>query len=102
MPKVKDVVRALRSKNAGPTTLAIDILFRDQEAFDTYAGSPRFHPAALAEILAVDEKWIMVSTSPQALGVKVTLPRPCPSAAVGDPDVYACQYYLPMAELELE
>lgn len=98
---LSEVVRALRSKNAGPVTLVIDVLFRDAECYGRYADSPSFSIQALSRVLGVEPKWISVSKAPQAWGLKITLPRPIVSASVGDPDVYGCQYYVALADFEL-
>lgn len=99
--RLSEVVRALRSKNAGPITVAIDVLFRNAEYYERYAGSPSFSSESLSRVLGVEPKWITVSKAPQAWGLKITLPRPIVSASVGDPDVYGCQYYVALADFEL-
>ena len=51
--KLIDTVRVLRSKNAGPVTLTIDMMFEDPKAYDRAVGSPSLSSAALARLYGV-------------------------------------------------
>ena len=44
MPKLEDVCHQIRSKNAGPFWISVDLFFRDREAFDRYAGARELQP----------------------------------------------------------
>ena len=48
MPKLEDVCHQIRSKNAGPFWISVDLFFRGGEAFDRYAGAKELQPRQLA------------------------------------------------------
>jgi len=51
---LRDVVEVIRSKNAGPFWLTIDVLFSDPEHFDRGLASDLTNRSALADIYGVD------------------------------------------------
>ena len=101
MPKLRDMVKVLRSKNAGPFTLTFDIIFRDAEGFKRATGSGVLEPGRLAPLLRLPDQGIKVHLYPPAHAVKVTAPRPASSGAVADTDVYGCQQHAPLLDLEI-
>jgi len=46
--KLVDIARVIRSKNAGPTTLTLDLMFNDEAGYAQALGSSALTPAALA------------------------------------------------------
>ena len=49
MPKLGEVCRHVRSKNAGPFWITLDLSFPDAAAFQRYAHAPQLQPAAIQE-----------------------------------------------------
>lgn len=99
--KLIDAVRVLRSKNAGPMTLTIDLLFKDRAAYDRALASPVLHAAALAGLYRVAVNAVEVIPYPVALAIKVVLPRRIIAGSPGDTDVYGAQQHAPLLELEI-
>ena len=48
MPKLSEVCHDIRSKNAGPFWITVDLFFNGREAFDRYAAISALQPPALA------------------------------------------------------
>ena len=48
--KLVDIARVVRSKNAGPTTLTLDLMFNDEVGYVQAQRSPALTPAALAKM----------------------------------------------------
>lgn len=101
MTKLRDMVRVLRSKNAGPFQVTFDLLFRDRASFERASQSPVFAREALAGVLRYPPEHISVVVFPPANAIKITVPRAHSSGAVGDTDVYGCQQHAPLLDLDV-
>ena len=99
--KLGEVARVLRSKNAGPFLITIDMIFDNRECAEAVAR--QLSPEAIAEAYGIDPGWVLgVYLYPQANAVKVTIKRRVPAGSVGDTDVYGAQQHAPLLELEVE
>lgn len=100
--RLYDLASAVRSKNAGPFTLTIDLIFPDAESLQRVLSSEGFTPLAIARQYGVSESAVRICPFERVHTVKVTLPRPgSSSGAPGDADVYGCQQHFPLADLEV-
>lgn len=99
--RLGDLAKLIRSKNAGPFVLTIDVMFEDRPAFDRVAGSGVLNQADMARVFGVTVHDVTVYEVPAALAIKVSLPRPVPSGAVHDTDVFGAQQYAPLVDLEV-
>lgn len=88
--RLQDIARIVRSKNAGPTLLTIDVLFDDDTAFR--AGLAALTPAAVAARYGRLKQDIKVVPYPPAFAVKIVMSRPC-AGSPGDRDVYGAQQH---------
>ena len=96
-----DVARVIRSKNAGPTLLTIDILFDDAEAFATARASANMTPAAIAARYGLDPAQVRIIPYPPATALKVVMERRMVAGSPGDRDVYGAQQHGPLLDLVL-
>lgn len=96
--KLYDLAKVIRSKNAGPFTLTIDMIFAREADFDHVMNSPSFTTAIIGELYCTAPESIAIHPFKTVLAIKVTLPRPISSGAVGDCDVYGSQQHFPLAE----
>ena len=99
--KIYDVARIVRSKNAGPFIVTIDLIFDDRECWskalekldrETVARAYRVSPGDVIGIIPYEP----------VLAVKVNLKRSTPSGSPGDRDVYGAQQHVPIGLVELE
>ena len=97
--RLSDLARVVRSKNAGPTLLTIDVLFADAAAFER--GSAALTPEGVAERYGRTTQQVDVIAVPAAHAVKIVLPRVTPAGAPGDRDVYGAQQHAPLLGLEV-
>ena len=99
--RLTDVAKVIRSKNAGPFELTLDILFRERADYEAMRGTfTRPYVAALYRVPA--EEILSVIHFDPAKAVKVTMLRRRPSGAPGDTDVYGAQQHAPLLDLEIE
>jgi len=99
MARLGDVARIVRSKNAGPFTITIDVIFTEPLDYDRYAKC--ITPERIAELYKVSVEDVEVIYYRPALAVKVNVPRSIPSGHPGDTDVYGAQQHAPLLGLEL-
>ncbi len=99
--RLADLARVVRSKNAGPTQLTIDIFLNDAAAYALAAQSPALSCAAVARLYAVDPRKLQRHLLPAIHAIKFVLPRLVCAGSPGDGDVYGAQQHAPMLEVRL-
>ena len=85
----------IRSKNAGPTQLTIDLFFRDAAGFALAAGSASLSCAAVAALYQLPVSQVRRFDLPAILALKFSMPRQCVAGDPGDGDVYGAQQHAP-------
>lgn len=100
--RLREVARVIRSKNAGPYELTLDVIFPDEATYRRVREARLFTPESIAALyrLPVSQVLKVVHYDP-AFAVKATLARPLPSGALGESDVYGAQQHAPLLDLEL-
>ncbi len=93
------LAKLIRSKNAGPFMLTVDVLFDDAVTFRAVVDAATIDLATMSDVFGMPEANIQIHVVPPALAIKVSLPRPVPSGAVEDGDVFGGQQFAPLVEL---
>jgi len=99
--KLTEVTRVLRSKNAGPSTTTLDLMFVDSTGYHLATASKALTPTYIAMPYLVPEDKVRVVHFPEALAIKVSLQRRVIAGSPGDRDVYGAQQHGPMLDIEL-
>jgi uncharacterized protein DUF4387 len=99
---VGDVAALVRSKNAGPFWLTLDIFCTTGEAYQALAAVDVLTPARIADLYKADPATIRIFRLPQLRALKISLPRSLTQGAVGDRDIHAGQQHVPLSQLTLE
>jgi hypothetical protein len=99
--RLTEIARVIRSKNAGPTVLTLDLMFNDEAGFRRACESAALTPAAIGKLYAQPAAKVEVLAYPPALAIKIVMPRRIVSGDPGDSDVYGAQQHGPMLALEL-
>ena len=100
--KLIDLADVVRSKNAGPYELTIDIIFDNIEDYNLVKEKGVITRERIAELYQVplaDVKDVIHFEPARA--IKVTLKRPIPAGSPGERDVYGAQQHAPLLDLEL-
>jgi len=96
--RLYDLAQVIRSKNAGPFTLTIDLVFADAAAMERVLGSAGFAPARYD----VEAASVRIVPFAAIRTIKVTMARPDGSSgAPGDRDVYGAQQHFPLADMDV-
>jgi hypothetical protein len=96
-----ELAAIIRSKNAGPYRITLDILFTDPAIYACVrdSGSITRESVAAAYGIAPDEISSIFAVD-MANAVKVTLRRK-PQGAFGESDMYGCQQHVPLLDLPI-
>lgn len=101
MPRLADLCRNIRSKNAGPFHVTIDLFFRDRATFDRYAGDATLGATALSGILDVPADQIGCYPVADLAVLKISYPRRYPQGGVTERDLHGGQQYVRIIDLEV-
>ncbi len=100
---LKDIANVIRSKNAGPFELTLDMLLKDQEMFEKLRKAEVINKKVIAELYRIpEEDVISIVYFPNAKAIKATIVRPLPSGALGERDVYGAQQHAPLVNFTFE
>jgi hypothetical protein len=82
----------VRSKNAGPFWLTLDIFCDDDPTYRRLCGDPRLAKDAVAALLGSDPKLVKIFHIDALRVIKISLPRPTVQGAVDDRDMHGAQW----------
>jgi len=99
---ITDRAAVIRSKNAGPYELTLDIMFKNEADYVFIKERQFFTKELIARIYGIStNKIITIVYFDPAWAIKISLVRPVVSGAVGDTDVYGAQQHAPLLGLEI-
>ncbi|MCL2428470.1 MAG: DUF4387 domain-containing protein [Alphaproteobacteria bacterium] len=98
---LQDIAQVIRSKNAGPRKLTLDIMFATDADYRRVAESGALNAARIAELYGLPAQEIMVIPYPLGRAIKITMPRRLTSGDPGDRDVYGAQQHTPLLGIVL-
>lgn len=100
--KLVDIAKTIRSKNAGTDRITFDIIFRERENYELVKNSKAITKESMAELYNIEEDRIsdFVEFDP-GLAIKFTIKRLHPSGSPGEGDVFGCQQYPPLLDINI-
>ena len=100
--KLADLAKTIRSKNAGVDKITFDIIFQNQESYELVKSSSVLTRGSVAALYGIPEERIsdFVTFDP-GRAIKFTIYRKQPSGSPGDTDIFGCQQYAPLLEMEV-
>ena len=101
MPRVKDVCAHVRSKNAGPFWITVDLFFDGADNFYLYGDNPALAPAVFARLYGVDPTLVKRFTVERLNTIKVSFPRPHAQGWMHERDMHGGQQYVALLDIEL-
>ena len=99
MARLGDVAQKIRSKNAGPFWVTIDIFCENETAFHRVENG--LSTERLAKVLGQPTQTLKRFAIPDLNVVKVSLPRPQVQGSRLDRDMHGAQWAVLLAEMEL-
>ena len=101
MPSVNDVCRHVRSKNAGPFWVTIDLFFDGAENFERYAEDPALGAEMISRLYGADPAQVKRFTIPSLHIVKISYPRATPQGGMIERDLHSGQQFVRLLDVEL-
>lgn len=101
MATVKDVARYVRSKNAGPFWVTIEIFCETEQAYELIKNSKNITPQKISELYHIEADKVKVFYIDNLLVVKFSFPRPQPQGHKYENDMHAGQQYVFLADTEV-
>ncbi len=104
MAKLGDIANVIRSKNAGPFQITIDIMFASRNDYERVLASGAITPAEVARRYALAAADVEIIPFERVFAIKVTIPRRWGSrgsGSAGDRDVYGAQQHGPLVDLQI-
>lgn len=102
MATVKDVCRHLRSKNAGPFWVTVDLFFRDDEMFAKYAESSKLGPDLFQRLYGANPALVKRYPVPSLHMVKISYPRTSAQGGEVERDMHCGQQFVRLLDVELD
>jgi hypothetical protein len=101
MARLRDLAKLIRTKNAGPFQLTLDIMFPDARTFEHVVASGVISKPAMARFFQVDESAVRLFNYAPGNAIKVTVPRLVPSGDPADTDLFGGQQFGPLVDIEV-
>lgn len=98
---VADLAIEVRSKNAGPFWMTMELFMRDATGYAVVADPAFLDAPRIARVYGVAADTIQIFRLPQLNVVKISFPRPVGQGSLHDRDVHAGQHHVPLALLPL-
>ena len=102
MAKLVDLVRLIRSKNAGPFELTFDFMFDNADNFERVRKSGVLNAELISRLYDVPIEKVQFYEVPPALAFKATIPRPFIQGDIFDGDNHGGQQYAPLIDIEVD
>ena len=100
--KLSEIAGTIRSKNAGVNQVTFDIIFYDAETYSRVKKSGALTRKTIATLYGIQPERISHFIEFDAVNaIKFTLYRTLPSGSPGESDVYGCQQYGPLLDMEV-
>jgi hypothetical protein len=94
-----DLAHEVRSKNAGPFWVTLEVFLRDDEGYRIAADPSFLDERVIARLYRVDPSTVQVFRIPALNVVKISFPRPVSQGSLRDRDMHAGQHHVPLALL---
>lgn len=99
--KLSEAAYYIRSKNAGPFWVTVDLFFDDPKKYQAAKDSPGLSAQAVGEVYQVPAQSVKRFFVDSLMVIKISYPRPCPQGGPYERDMHSGQQYIQAGELEV-
>lgn len=99
--KLYEAAKLIRTKNAGPFMLTIDILFEDEETYKRVLAVHVLTRELIARLYEVPVDSVDFYQCPLAYALKFSFPRKHFVGDFEDSDIFGGQYHSPLVNIEI-
>ena len=97
MKTLGDITKKIRSKNAGPFSLTIDVFCFDQERYNEV--SKLLTPGKISKLYKISPEAISIFFIPKLQIIKISIPRPEIQGSSFDRDLHGASFGIILEEL---
>lgn len=102
MAKVKDYATYVRSKNAGPFWVTVEIFCKDKENYEIVKHSKNINIDTIISLYGAERSMVKQFHCDSINVIKFSWPRKKSSGSMGEFDMHFGQQYVLLAETEVE
>ena len=99
--KLSDIAQVIRSKNAGPRRLTLDIIFGSDADYQRVVQAPALAADNIGRLYRVPAEQVTIIPYPVGRAIKIVMVRTIMAGDPGDYDVYGAQQHAPLLGLEI-
>ncbi|MBP2335616.1 hypothetical protein JOF41_001794 [Saccharothrix coeruleofusca] len=96
---LQDLAIEVRSKNAGPFWVTMELFMRDEAGYAVVADEAFINERLIEQLYDVPAADVRIFRIPSLNVVKISYPRPVPQGGLRDRDIHAGQHHVPLAVL---
>jgi hypothetical protein len=96
-----DIAAVVRSKNAGPFWITLDVFFRSDADFEHVREANVLTAGKIGELYGVDPSLVKRFELPAIKAMKFSMPRAVVAGSFEDRDLHAGQQHVPLALLPI-
>jgi hypothetical protein len=101
MPRLAEVCRYVRSKNAGPFWITVDLFFDGPESYGRHRDDPAIGAEAIAALYGVPAALVKRFAVDDLRVVKISFPRATPQGGGTERDMHGGQFYVRLLDAPL-
>jgi hypothetical protein len=102
MTALRALATLVRSKNAGPFWMTVDIFLPNAAAYERAAASPALTDVdAIAHLYGVSPSAVKVFRLPALRAIKLSFPRASAQGGAHDRDMHGGQQYVPLLDIDI-
>lgn len=101
MATIGETAHYVRSKNAGPFWVTVDIFCGKEDVFKNLSTSKSITKEKVAEVYGVQTEEVKIFYLPDLNVIKISYPRVMPQGQKYERDMHAGQQYVQITELEV-
>jgi hypothetical protein len=101
MSRIGEVCRHVRSKNAGPFWVTIDLFFDGEEKFRRYRDTPALGPELFERLFGTNPALVKRMPVDKLHVIKISYPRPNPQGWMGERDMHAGQQFARLLDVDI-
>ena len=101
MRPLGEIAVVVRSKNAGPFWITLDVFFRNDADFRYVRDSAALTAEKIGEVYDVDPAMVRCFQLPTINSMKFSMPRRVVAGSFEDRDLHAGQHHVPLALLPI-
>ena len=96
-----EVASQVRSKNAGPFWITLDVFFGNESDYQLVTSSSVLSKQAIGRLYRVDPATVKYFELPDILALKISFPRPVTAGSFEDRDLHGGQQHVPLLGVQV-